>query len=209
VGRLVAAAATASLVALVLPAALTAGERLVAAWDAGALTLILLEWITVLAKDPVTTRDRAAAADPGRTAVWIIVLVANVVGLLGAAVLTRYARGIAGPRADLLVGLCLLAVVLAWTLTHTAFTLRYAHLHYRDDEEGAGGLTFPGDRPPGDYDFAYFAFTIGMCFQVSDVSVSSPQIRRTVLAHALISFVYNTVILALALNLAFGRLSTA
>jgi uncharacterized membrane protein len=181
----------------------------VAAWDAGAVSLLVLVLSTVLAKDPFTTRCRAAAADPGRTAVWVIVLLANGVSLLGAAIMSRHAHDIAGNRAELLAGLCMLAVVLAWTLTHTGFTLRYAHLYYRDDEEGIGGLSFPGDRPPGDFDFAYFAFTIGMCFQVSDVSISSPQIRRTVLAHAVMSFAYNTVIVALALSLVFGRLSVA
>ena len=85
--------------------------------------------------------------------------------------------------------------------------MRYAHLYYRDDAEGEGGLKFPGEHKPDDYDFAYFAFTIGMCFQVSDVLVTSRQIRRSVLFHAVISFAYNTVILALVLNLLFGILT--
>ena len=81
---------------------------------------------------------------------------------------------------------------------------RYAHLYYREDAEGVGGVTFPGEHPPTYSDFAYFAFTVGMCFQVSDACVTSPQIRRTVLAHAVVSFVYNSVILAFVLNLVFG-----
>ena len=68
--------------------------------------------------------------------------------------------------------LALVAVATAWSLTHTSYTLRYAHLYYRD-EGGVGGLVFPGDRPPDDFDFAYFACTIGMCFQVSDVVIVS------------------------------------
>jgi uncharacterized membrane protein len=67
-----------------------------------------------------------------------------------------------------------------------------------------GGITFGGDEAPSYFDFAYFAFTVGMCFQVSDVTVTSCQIRRTVLAHALLAFAYNTVILAFVLNLVFG-----
>jgi uncharacterized membrane protein len=101
--------------------------------------------------------------------------------------------------------LCVLAVAGSWLLTHTAYTLRYAHLYYRDDDEGEGGLAFPGDDvTPAYFDFAYFALTIGMCFQVSDVTISSHQIRRAVLSQALLSFVYNTVILAVALNLVLG-----
>ncbi len=103
-----------------------------------------------------------------------------------------------------MAALCLLAVVFAWLLTHTACTLRYAHLYYRDDREGVGGLTFPGERPPDYLDFAYFAFTVGMCFQVSDVTITSRLIRRAVTGHALLSFAYNTAVLALALNLLTG-----
>jgi uncharacterized membrane protein len=96
-------------------------------------------------------------------------------------------------------------VVGAWCrLSNTAWTLRYAHLYYRDDHEGIGGLQFPGDH---ETDFAYFAFTIGMAFQTSDVGVTSPQIRRAVLLHGVQSFAYNTTILALAMNLAYGFLS--
>jgi uncharacterized membrane protein len=105
-----------------------------------------------------------------------------------------------------LVALCLIAVGLAWTLTHTSYTLRYAHLFYRENDH-EGGLEFPGRDEPDDFDFAYFAFTIGMTFQVSDVGVTSPLIRRTVLAHALLSFAYNTVIIALAINILAGFLN--
>jgi uncharacterized membrane protein len=95
-------------------------------------------------------------------------------------------------------------VAICWALTHTAFALRYAHLYYREDAEGVGGVDFPGKGAPTYFDFAYLAFTIGMCFQVSDSAVTSPQIRRAVLLHALLSFVYNTAILAFVLNLVFG-----
>jgi uncharacterized membrane protein len=103
--------------------------------------------------------------------------------------------------------MCFLAVVAAWGVTHTAYTLRYAHLYYRD-AGGEGGLVFPGDDKPRDLDFAYFAFTIGMCFQVSDVTISSPIIRRGALGHSLLSFAYNTAVLALSLNLVFGYLGS-
>ncbi len=78
--------------------------------------------------------------------------------------------------------------------------------YFRDDPSGEGGLQFPGDQPPDALDFAYFAFTIGMCFQVSDVVITSNLIRRAVLMHSLLSFAYNTIILGMALNLFFGML---
>jgi uncharacterized membrane protein len=181
--------------------------RVVAGWDAASSVLLVMVWFLILAGNPVATRCRAAAADPGRTAVWIIVLGASALSLFAAAGLMRHSKQIAPEAGTLLVLLSLVAVIAAWFLTHTSFTLRYAHLYYRDDDEGEGGLSFPGDRKPDDFDFAYFAFTVGMCFQVSDVTITSPQIRRAVLAHALLSFAYNTVILALSLNLLFGMLT--
>jgi uncharacterized membrane protein len=181
--------------------------RAVVGWDAGALSLLAMVWLLIVGTDPLATRCRAAAVDPGRTTVWFLVLGASTSSLFAAAGLMRHARVVAPQGGPVLIAASLLAVITAWFLTHTAFTLRYAHLYYRDDDEGEGGLLFPGDRKPSDFDFAYFAFTVGMCFQVSDVTVSSPQIRRAVLGHALLSFAYNTVILALALNLLFGMLS--
>ncbi len=100
--------------------------------------------------------------------------------------------------------LCLATVGLAWAMTHTGFTLRYARLYYREDDEGVGGIELPEHQPPSYFDFAYFAFTIGMCFQVSDMCITSPQIRKTVLLHAIVSFGYNSIILAFVLNLVFG-----
>jgi len=117
----------------------------------------------------------------------------------------RHTRGLNLSESTFWCALAIGAVGLAWTLTHTAFTLRYAHLYYRGRERG--GLTFPGTDEPCEMDFAYFAFTIGMCFQVSDVVVCDARVRRTALAHALLSFVYNTTILALVLNLVFGFLT--
>ena len=101
------------------------------------------------------------------------------------------------------------AIALSWILTHTSYTLRYAKLYYRDPQRprDAGCLNFPGKGPPADIDFAYFAFTIGMCFQTSDISVETREMRREVLVHALLSFVYNTMIVALALNLAISLFS--
>lgn len=180
--------------------------RLVAGWDAGAAVFLALAWSIIIRSNAVRTRRRAAAQDPGRNAVWAIVLVASTVSLFAAVALLRRAKEVAGGQTALLLGLCLGAVITAWALTHTAYTLRYAHLYYRDDGDGEGGLDFPGGRSPEYFDFAYFAFTVGMAFQVSDVTITSTTIRRAVLGHALLSFAYNTAILALALNLTFGLL---
>jgi uncharacterized membrane protein len=184
-----------------------AGMGHVAGWDLAASLFAILGWSRIVGRDAAATRAYAAAEDPGRTLAWVLVLGTSAFSLFAAVVVLRHARHINPEPRGLLVGLCLLAVALSWILTHTAYALRYAHLYYRDDEEGIGGLEFPGGTPPSYFDFAYFSFTVGMCFQVSDVTVSSPQIRRAVLGQAILSFLYNTTIMALALNLVFGLLN--
>ncbi len=193
-------------VALVLCQRLAWTTRAIAGWDAAGMTLLTLAWTIIGRADPVETQRRCAAEDPGRNAVWGIVLISSAISLFAGTIVLRQARRLDPESSSLLVILCLTAVACAWLLTHSAYTLRYARLYYRDDEFGIGGLTFPGDRPPDDMDFAYFAFTIGMCFQVSDVTITNHVLRRAVLVHSVISFAYNTTILALALNLVFGML---
>ena len=177
---------------------------LLAGWDLAGLFLFSLAWVSITGCDAEATSQRAAAEDPGRTVVYAIVTLTSVVSLFAATVMSRQAKDLAPTQSRELVILCLATVALSWALTHASFTLRYAHLFYREDNEGVGGVEFPGGKPPTYSDFAYFAFTIGMCFQVSDVVVSSRQIRSAVLLHALLSFLYNTAILAFALNLAFN-----
>mgnify|MGYP000393768841 CR=1 FL=1 len=114
----------------------------------------------------------------------------------------RGARGELGLERGLALlggGLALAAVGLSWSLVHTSYTLRYARLFYRKAHP-EGGLVYPGTTHPSDIDFAYFSFGIGMTFQTGDVQVTASRVRRTVMFHALISFVLNTVIVALALN---------
>ena len=191
-------------VALLLRLALPWRLAAYSGWNAGLLTLLILAWLRISKRSADETRAHAAAEDPGRAAVTFIVLAASGSSLLSTVALLHRAKAIQGWEGDALVTLCLVNVSLCWAVAHTAFALRYAHLYYREDEEGVGGVEFPGQAPPRYFDFAYLAFTIGMCFQVSDTTVSSPQIRRTVLQHALIAFVFNTAILAFALNFVFG-----
>ncbi len=177
------------------------------AWDAGGMVLLALAWTTIARADARHTRERAGADDPGSTVVYVIVVGTSAASLLAATVLASMARGLIPELKHALMVQCLATVSVAWVMTHTAFTFRYAHLYYREDAEGVGGVTVPGNDAPTYFDFAYFAFTIGMCFQVSDFCVTSPQIRRAVLLHAVISFAYNSMILAFVLNLVFGMAS--
>jgi uncharacterized membrane protein len=173
-------------------------------WNAGGLTLLAFAWLLIASADATTTAHRAAAEDPGRTAVTVLVVLASLAGLMAVTVLVRRPAAIAPREQAELVALCLATAIVSWTLTHTGFTLRYAHLYYRGGKDATGGADFPGGAPPSYLDFAYLAFTIGMTFQVSDTSVSSPRIRHEVLLHAVLSFLYTTTILAFVLNLVAG-----
>jgi uncharacterized membrane protein len=176
---------------------------LLVGWNAASVVLLVLAWLMIAGASPEETEQLAGTEDPGRTLIYVVVLVTSSVSLLAALVLSRD-KTLPPEVAHRLSPLCLATVAIAWGLTHTAFTLRYARLYYRADAEGIGGVEFPDKQRPSYFDFAYFAFTIGMCFQTSDVCIASPQIRRAVLLHALISFTYNTAILAFVLNLVFG-----
>jgi uncharacterized membrane protein len=173
-------------------------------WDVAGLVLLGLVWALIVPADADTTRKLAGDEDPGTTLVYAIVLIASAVSLLASTVLVRQARTLGGGFVQGFPVLCLVTVALSWAITHTAFALRYARLYYREDAEGVGGVELPEHLPPTYFDFAYLAFTIGMCFQVSDVCVTSRQIRRAVLFHAIVSFAYNSIILAFVLNLVFG-----
>ena len=206
-GRLMLSSVLGVITTFALPAHLGWAMRVVAGWNAGAAALLTIAWWIIARADADETQRRAAAEDPGRSAVWGIVLTSSAVSLFAAAVALREAKHMSGDDCAFLIALSLFAIVSSWTLLHTSYTLRYAHLYYgRGEEEGGSGLTFPGTEAPNDLDFAYFSFCIGICYQTSDVSILNGRIRRAVLGHSSLSFAYNTVVLALALNLAFSFL---
>ena len=205
VGRLLLSVLAGGIAAALIPGRVGGPLRTVAGWDIGAVVLLALVWRIILAAGPEETARRAAMEDVGRSFVWAVAVLGSTVSLFAATVALRNTRTMAPQAQQELALLCLLAVVTAWILCHTTYTVRYAHLYYRDDGD-LGGLGFPGTEMPCLLDFAYYAFTIGMCFQVSDVTVTQHRMRRATLGHALLSFVFNTAVLALALSLLFGHL---
>jgi len=153
----------------------------------------------LLRSDARTTELRAGDQDPGSVAVFALAVTSSLFSLFAATLVLRMMRG--QNCGSFWVVLSLVSVALSWVLTHTAYAFRYAHLFYTGEVNG--GLLFPGTSTPCDMDFAYYSLTLGMCFQVSDVQIIDPEIRRTTLGHALISFVFNTTIVALSLNVMF------
>lgn len=153
---------------------------------------------------PSHLRQRAGSVDEGILLIVLITLAAIVLSL-GAIFAILNAR----EKPDmLLLAVSLLGVPLGWVTLHTVMALHYAHLFYRSralhDEPAAGGLQFPETPEPGPWDFLYYSFVIGVTAQVSDVQVCSVAMRRVTLAHGVVSFFFNTVILALAVNVAVG-----
>ena len=147
------------------------------------------------------TATRALRQDPGRLASDVVLLSASVASLAAVGLVLVHASSTKGATKELLIGLAVLSVMLAWSVVHTLFTLHYARLYYLDRE---GGIDFNEESRPQYSDFAYIAFTVGMTFQVSDTDLKTKDIRATALRHALISYVFGAVIIATTINLIAG-----
>jgi uncharacterized membrane protein len=191
-----------AVVFLLAPETIQGVVRLVIAWDTGAVTLLLVTWYLIGHATAEETRKWAAIDDPGQVFAIVIDLIGSAISFTAAVLLIGRAQLASAPEA---VWLVIVAVASAWALMHTGFTVRYAHLYYREDGE-VGGLLFPGNDDPDYLDFAYYAFVVGMTFQTADVSITDRAIRRLTLVHGILSFAFNTLILALAVNLIFGKL---
>jgi uncharacterized membrane protein len=183
--------------------------QLVITWDVFSLTLIVLAWIVISTKDPYQARRNARLQDASATFLFVLIVSAATASLLAVGLLLGSAKDLKPGELAAHVALSVTAVVFSWTLVHTVFALRYAHSYFRDARKVerhkvSGGLIFPGDGSPGYMDFAYFSFVIGMTCQVSDVQISSPQMRRLALVHGMISFAFNTAILAMFVNIIAG-----
>jgi uncharacterized membrane protein len=176
-------------------------------WICFAATLIILNWIIMFWAHPRHIKAIAGLEDSGRTVIFIIAIAASLISLVAIYLLLKSTQNKADEEISASVFLAMTAVITSWLLVHTIFTLRYAHMYYGNAAKNEKmisskrGLEFPGQAAPDYIDFAYFAFVIGMTFQVSDVEISSRQIRRLALLHSLISFAFNTAIVALSINI--------
>jgi uncharacterized membrane protein len=166
-------------------------------WCALALFFLALVWATVLRKDVFETRRHARADDVSRPTADLLLVGASVASLVAVGYTLNEAGKRQGTTQGLLIGLALLSVGLAWLVVHTVYMLRYAGAYYGDP---VGGVDFGGDGDPDYRDFAYLALTIGMTFQVSDTSLRAKMFRRMALRHALLSWVFGTVVVAVTIN---------
>jgi uncharacterized membrane protein len=168
------------------------------AWDVAAGLVVARVWFRVSRLDAEQTHELATREDDSRASADLLLLASSVVSLAGVATALVRAHRSGHELEIVLTVASVLTVALSWALVHTVFTLRYAHQFY---EEPVGGIDFHDDGGDPDYgDFAYLGFTIGMTFQVSDTEINAGTIRRTVLHHALLAYLFGAVILAVTVN---------
>ena len=182
----------------------TWGLAITGGWNAAALAFVLTTWPVIIRADSSRAPQLAAREDETETSARALLVGASVASLLGAGYALHLAGQHSGTTRVLLAGVAVLTVVLSWTVINTVYTLRYADEHFRSKPGGIAFGTDDGQEHPGYRDFAYVAFTIGMTYQVSDTTLRNTQIRRTVLAHALLSYVFGVVIVAGSVNLISG-----
>jgi uncharacterized membrane protein len=173
-------------------------------WDAAAASLIFWIWKAVVKMDAAQTKMHAGREDPSIRMSELLVLSSGV-ALLAAVglVLIKAGHSSGGTKASL-IALGVVSVALSWSLVHTLFTLRYGRAYYSPPD---GGIDFNEDDAPTYLDFLYLSVTIGMTFQVSDTNLTTKRIRRIALVHALLSYLFGAVIVALVINVVASLLS--
>jgi uncharacterized membrane protein len=196
------AGAAALVVALLVGAAWSTSVAL--GWAFVAAVFLAWVWWGVWGKNPAETARLAQSEDSSRAAADALLLSASVASLVAIGFVLVKAGHSTGSSKGLLIGLTILSVVLAWATVHTVFMLRYARLFYATP---VGGIDFHDVEPPDYHDLAYVALTIGMTFQVSDTDLVSKKIRRTAIRHALLSFIFGAVIVAITINIVASLLN--
>jgi uncharacterized membrane protein len=167
-------------------------------WDVTAMFVAGSAWTFIAVLDAQATKDVATREDDSHAAADPIMVVASVISIVGVVVGLAHARAHSGPMSGVLTGVAVFTVFLSWFTVHTLFVLRYARLYYAHP---VGGVDFAQSKESPDYmDFVYLAFTIGMTFQVSDTGIGQRTLRRAVVRHALLSYLFGTVIVGIAIN---------
>jgi uncharacterized membrane protein len=173
------------------------------AFDVAALAQLLWVWSTIAGLDGEQTSRIATREDNSRVLASVMVVSAALVSLVGVGLVLIKSKKVDTAMEVAMTVVAVGTVVLAWWTVHTAYLLRYAHLYYRGED---GGVEFGEDPMPDYRDFLYLALTVGMTYQVSDTDITDRMIRRQITHHALLSFVFGTVIIGLTINVMAGFL---
>jgi uncharacterized membrane protein len=189
-----------------LPDEMRLATRFIMAWDFTAV-LYITSIMWMIAQSTVEdVHDHAALNDEGDWTILLLVVASAAASFICIAVELPVLKS--GTQSVALgVFITGLTVALSWAFTHTVFTLHYANVYYRPDDDGPGGLIFPGHREPDYRDFLYYSFVIGCAAQTGDVATVSRAMRHLTMVHGIVSFAFNTAILALTINVGASLLS--
>lgn len=172
-------------------------------WDSAAVVFMSGVFRVVIGSDSSTTCELSGREDNSRVGADLLLVGASVASLVAVLLTLVKASNAQGSAKLMLTLVAVVSVVLSWAMVHTIFMLHYAHLYYRGPH---GGADFHDDADPDFVDFSYLAFTIGMTYQVSDTELTSAEMRRAALRHALLSYVFGTMIIATLINLIAGAI---
>lgn len=206
--RLILSILVALIVLVLLPSWFSLSTKILCIWDAGMISFLATTWVLMMQAKSKTMRRNAQSQDEGRLVILSIVTTAACASIFAIAFILKETKG---KDISILIPHLLLAVVTiigSWLLVHTIFAMHYAHEYYQDHQTQsdckAGGLDFPEDIEPDYWDFLYFSFVIGMTSQVSDIQITSRSMRRLSLLHSILSFFFNTAIVAMSINIIAG-----
>ena len=207
--RLAVALAVAGATFLAEPGSISWHTRAVASWDLGVLVYLCFAWWLIARADAGVTRDHALGQDQSGYVIFLFVVGAACASIVAIGFVVGTISKLAfWPRAWHLA-LTIDALISSWLVIQTVFAFHYARRYYailHRKPSTQGELLFPGGREPDYLDFAYYSFVVGMTSQVSDVAVSSRQMRRLTLIHGVLAFVFNIAVLALSINIIGGVL---
>jgi uncharacterized membrane protein len=206
--RLVYGALSGGLVA-VFPWPLAVASRGLLAWTVGAAVYLLLSWWLAMEFDAQRTRARAQAQDQPGLTLFVLLLLSVFASFVAIALMLQHVKDLSGTQRLAHLALSMLALAASWLLMQTIFAFRYAHRYYQEELRGhpqGAGLDFPGQLPPDYFDFLYYAHVVGMTSQVSDVVVTSREMRRLTLMHSVSAFGFNMLVLALSINVMAGAI---
>lgn len=192
-------------ITLMLSPSLQAEIPLLAGWDIGILSYLGLISLSLLSATPEQTLSLARVREPNSAAILAIMVIIACSSVFIIGFMLIDIKTTPQPQLLIQIWLSLIAILCSWLLTHTMFALHYARIFYNeadelDLEKYVGGLEFPTDEPPNYFDFLYFAFTISMTSQTSDISITSRTLRRLVLAQEFVSFFFYSIIIAIIVN---------
>ena len=181
-------------------------------WCLGVTVYLLLAWWLCIRFDAQRTRERAQAQDEPSVVIFLLLLLllATLACVMAIALLMQDVKDAPRNQRIFQIALFMVALSTTWLFIQALFAFHYAHRYYQEEkrnEPDGAGLEFPGKLAPDYFDFLYFSHVVGMTSQVSDVQVTSREMRQITLAHSLLSFAFNIVILALSINVIAGALN--